>query len=127
MSTRTEIDFDEETTTPVTLTFTSDGTTPIPLANVNSITMDLIDVVSGDTINSRSSQDVLNTNNCTMHATSGVFTWTVQPEDNIVYSTARTPVGRREQHLATGVLIYDTTKKRPFEIVLNVKNMRGVT
>lgn len=124
--TRTEIDIDEENTTPITSTFTSDGTTAIASANVVSITMDLIDEVTGDTINSRSAQNVFNTNDCTYHATSGLFTWNVQSEDVAIQNDS-TPIGRRENHLATITCVFNTDKKHTFEVLLMCKNLRGVT
>lgn len=124
--TRTEIDCVEESTFPVTSTFTSDGSTAIASADIVSMTMTLIDEVTGDTINSRSAQDVFGANDCTYHATSGLFTWNVQTEDTTIQNTS-TPIGRRENHLATVTVVFDTDKIHTFEVLLMVKNLRGVT
>lgn len=126
MATRTELEINENTQAPVTATLTSDGSTAIPSANINSIEMTLLEVVSGDIINSRQKQDVFGTNNCTMHATSGLFIWTVQVEDTEIVNTSVTPVGSIEKHLATITVTWDNTKQMHFEILLLVKNLRSV-
>jgi hypothetical protein len=76
----------------------ADGTV-IPLANISSMTLTLYDVNSDDIINSREDQDVLNDNDVTIHATSGLLTWEMQADDNPIISTT-IRVGKREQHKA---------------------------
>ena len=124
MTTRTELEVNENSYAPVMLTLTSDGTTAIASASIDSIEMTLIDVQSGDIVNSRQKQDVFGANNCTMHATSGLFTWTVLVLDTTIVGT--TPIGQREHHLATLTVTWDTTKQLQFEIQLNVLNLRSV-
>ena len=58
-------------------------------ANVSAITMTLRHRFSNTTVNSRSAQSVFNTNNCTLHATSGLFTWNVQTADAAIVDTTR--------------------------------------
>ena len=41
-------------------------------------------------VNSRSAQNVLNANNCTLHATSGLFEWEIQPADTTMLTTEST-------------------------------------
>jgi hypothetical protein len=127
MATREEYDINEDSFAPYTTTLTSDGSTAIALASINSIVMTLIEMNgSGATpVNSRSNQNVLNTNNCTMHATSGLFTWNIQVEDTDIVNTS-TPIGAKEPHLATFTVTWDTTKKMHFEVLLKVLNLRSV-
>lgn len=120
-----ELNINEETYGVITATLTSDGSTAIASASVDSITCTLIETQTGTTINSRSAQDVFNANNCTLHATSGLFTWNVQPEDTTI--TGNPAIGQREHHLATFTVTWNTTKKMHFEIQLNVLNLRSVT
>lgn len=122
---RTELQINEKTAAPLTATLKGNSSTPITLAQIDSIEMTLIEVRSGDIINSRQKQDVLNANDCTMHATSGLFTWNVQVEDTTI-SNSGTQIGKQEQHLATITVTWDTTKQMHFEILLLVKNLRSV-
>lgn len=71
----------------------------IPLAKVTALTLTLIDVGSGTVINSRDNQDVLNDNNVTLHATSGLLTWDIRPADNAIVGTVC--AGRTQRHRAT--------------------------
>lgn len=59
---------------------------PILLTAIASIKLTVTDA-DGTVINSRDRQDVLNTNDGTMHATSGLFTWLMQPADNVIVGT----------------------------------------
>jgi hypothetical protein len=128
MATREEYDINEDSFAPYTTTLTSDGSTAITLAAVDSIEMTLVNVrdttLATSIINSRQKQNVLNTNNCTFHATSGLFTWNIQPDDVEIQGTV--PIGQREGHLATFTVTWDTTKKMQFEVLLNVLNLRNV-
>ena len=124
MATRTDFDIDEKTYGSVTATLTSDGSTAIPLSSVDSITMTLIEEQTGDVINSREAQDVLNTNNCTLDSTSGLFTWAVQTADTAIVGNTR--VGDREHHIATFSIVWSTTNQMNFEIALHVLNLRKV-
>ena len=87
----------EEGTTPVfTVTLQDQASAPIPLVALTTLTLTSYDVRTGTIINSRNAQNVLNANNGTYHATSGVFTWALQPAD-----TARvTAATRIEEHAA---------------------------
>lgn len=114
------------------LTTTSDGSTvtfldangsPVTLANMVSITMTYIDLKSGDTINSRLNQDALNANNFTYHATSGLFTWDMQPGD-VAIVNSETPVGGLEKHLAVILFVWDSgNEKLPIEILIKVRDL----
>lgn len=61
---------------------------PITKANLTAITLTLYNVADGTIINSRENQDVKDANNVTIHATTGLLTWNMQPEDNAIVSGA---------------------------------------
>jgi hypothetical protein len=127
MATREEYEINEDSRAPYTTTLTSDGTTPITLAAVSTIEMTLVNVadttLATSIINSRQKQDVKNANNCTLHATSGLFTWDIQPEDITIVGS--TPIGAKEKHLATFTLV-GTAVKMHFEVLLIIENLRSV-
>ena len=60
----------------------------IPSANISTITLTLYNVADGEIINSREDQDVKNTNNVVINATSGLLTWTMQAADNPISDTS---------------------------------------
>lgn len=120
----TELQINEDSFGEITATLQDESGTAIALTDIDSLEMTLIEVHSGDIINSRQKQNVLNTNNCTVHATSGLFTWNVQPDDTSIEGSTR--IGQREEHLATFTLTWDTTKQLHFEILLQVLNLRSV-
>ena len=78
----------------------------IPLANINSVTLTLTNAATGAVINSRNSQNVLNANNVTIHATSGALSWLIQPGDTSLID-ASSPY---EEHIAEITWTYETTK-----------------
>jgi len=86
----------ERTSAVYTSTIEDDQGNAIPLASISSIQLTLHDVATGEIINSRDDQDVLNANNVTIHATSGLLTWVLQLEDNII----QTAVSVVEHHIA---------------------------
>lgn len=75
---------DERTTRVLTATLQSRTGTVITLAEVSTLTLTYYNVADGSTLNSRDGQNVLNTNNVTLHATSGLLTWTMQPADTAI-------------------------------------------
>lgn len=65
----------------------ADAGTAVPLTDISTATLTLKDE-SGNTINSRSAQNVKNANNVTIHSTSGLVTWAMQAGDTTVAGTA---------------------------------------
>lgn len=57
---------------------------PIPLSSIQAIRLTHRDVATGTIINNRNRQDVLNDNQVTYHPTSGLLTWEMAPEDNVI-------------------------------------------
>ena len=73
----------------------------VPLAAYTSILLTLYDEYTGNIINSRHDQDVLNANDVAIDA-AGELTWQIQPEDTIILSTTR----RGEWHIALFVFTW---------------------
>src|SRR5687768_4490035 len=74
----------ERTTQVYKATIKDPDKEPIPLASLSTLTLTLYSVRTKAIINSRDAQDVLNDHNVTVHATSGLLTWTMQPADNAI-------------------------------------------
>lgn len=98
-------------------TLTDEDAAPITLASVSTLTLTLYDVATGGIINSRNGQDVLNTNNVTLHATSGLLTWSIQALDNpIVTSTLSF---ERHRALFVATLTNGTIGRHEVDLVVN--------
>lgn len=68
----------------VTTTILDETGAAVTLASVTTMTMTSYDSETKQIVGARNGQDVLNTNNCTYHATSGLFTWTVLIADTVL-------------------------------------------
>jgi hypothetical protein len=75
------VDVQERQSLRVGFTWLDETNTPIPLADVTSLTLSLRNPRTGDMLNSRDGQDVLNTNGVTFDATTGETVWEVTPDD----------------------------------------------
>ncbi len=71
----------------------------IPLSAVTSLTLTFKDKKTKGIINSRNAQNVLNANEHTLHATSGLLTWNMTANDNPIINADIAP-GDIEEHLA---------------------------
>ena len=121
-----EIEVNESTSQVYSVTLKDETDTAVALASIDSIKMTIIETTSGSTVNSRNAQDVLNANNCTFHATSGLFTWNIQPEDTAIVNS-NTPVLKKENHLVTITFEWaSNTKSFHREIALKCLNLRSV-
>lgn len=97
----------------VSLTAThGDGGSAILLSEISAATFTLKDQESGGVINSRSAQNVLNTNNWTVHATSGLITWNIQPADTTLVDDAL----EQETHRGEFILTLTDGQVRSFVI-----------
>lgn len=109
----------ERSSKTYTFTLLDDDDTAIPLASISTLTLTL-DTPDGTVINSRTSQDVKNANNVTVHATSGLVTWTMQPADNQIVSSDVTD-RTQETHRATWVVTLSDgrsfTYRETFQII----------
>lgn len=70
--------------------------TVIPASAISGLTLTLYDALTGTVVNSRSAQDVKNTNGGTLHATSGLFTMTFAAADNPIVTATEA----EEHHVA---------------------------
>jgi hypothetical protein len=99
----------------------NDGVTPIPSASLLTLRLTLYVIVAAGTVtfvNGRDHQNVLNLNNVTVHATSGLVTWTIQILDTTLVETTL-PF---ERHIA----LFDwttATAAGKHEAILVVKNL----
>lgn len=84
----------------------------IPAASLVTLTLTLSVKDTGDIINSRSAQNVLNTNNVTVDA-SGNLVWTVQPADHAVVATGR----KVERHRAVFDFTWSSGTKRDWHAI----------
>lgn len=117
--------FNEKTTGEYSFTMLNEAGAAIALASIVTAKLTLKDVSTGDTINSRSEQSIVNLNNVTIHATSGLVTWSIQQDDNkIVTAAAR---GKLERHEATFDIVFSTNKRLTFTEIILVRSMNVVS
>lgn len=114
----------ERTTAKYTATLKDSDDVVVPLTAIVSMVLTLKDVDSDTVINSRNAQNVLNTNNVTFHATSGLLTWDILPADNIIVAAG---TGEYELHRAVFDVVYSASKRLVQEVYLLVKNVTGVS
>ena len=105
----------EKSTGRYTATLTDELGVVIPLSSMTTLKLSLYDVRTGTALNSRTLQDVLNANNVTYHATSGLLTWSVQPADHAIVS-ARTDL-TVERHRAVFDFTWNSGAKRDWHAV----------
>lgn len=113
----------ERTSASYTATLKDALEVALPLTSINTVTLTLTNVDTGAVINNRNEQDVKNGNNVTIHATSGLLTWSIQPADNVMVTAGN----EHELHRAVFVIVYSTTQKVVHELYLLVENITGVT
>lgn len=87
-----------------------DGETAIAAASLSSLALTLIDDSTGVVINSRSAQNVLNTNGVTVDS-AGNLIWLMTAADNSIQDSTLAH-GRVELHLATFTWTWDSGSKR---------------
>jgi len=83
----------------------------VPLANINTFTLTLVDGMTGSTVNGRNAQNALNANNVTVNSTTGAVNWSVQVGDLTPASLLTT----YREHVATFVCTYSTSKVIRFQ------------
>lgn len=87
----------ELTSSEYTFTLKDEDGVAIPSASLAALILTLKDVATSTVINLRTAQNVLNADNVTVHATSGLVTWKVQPLDMVISNTYQL----QERHRAT--------------------------
>ncbi len=92
----------------------------IPAASLTSLTLTVYSVLSGDIVNSRNGQNVLNANNVTV-SSQGVVTWTQQIADVTILNDALA----EETHRCLFVFAWSsgTPRSFPHEIDLVIENL----
>lgn len=118
MAFTTQFDVEEDTSYRLSMSWTNQNDTPVALADVANLTLTLYDVRSGIIINERGNQDILNVNDVTYHATSGLLIWAIQPED--MQSLGNTSV---ERHRALFHLVLVDGASAYKEIDFLVRNL----
>ena len=116
----------EETTFSYTTILEDEDGNPIAASAIDSITCTIRESASGDIVNTRDAQDVKNTNNGTIHATSGLFTFAFQQGDTGIINTD-VEYGQMEEHLVTFVVVYSTSRKASRNLIIRVKSLQDVT
>lgn len=116
---------DEHETATFTAYVRDETGTVIPSADLTTLTLTLYQKKTPTSkINSRNAQDILNDNNVTVHATSGLVTWLMQPEDNIVSDQSLD----KESHIALFQWSWNSGAKQASEqIEIQVRRVTNVT
>lgn len=112
----------ERTTQFYTTTLKDEAGAALPLSAFSILTLTYSTMADGVIINSREDQNILNTNNVTVHATSGLLTWTLQPADTIIVETA-TPL---ESHRALFEWTLTNGHAGKHEVIILVRNVNNV-
>ncbi|MDH3279916.1 MAG: hypothetical protein OEQ18_02160 [Gammaproteobacteria bacterium] len=106
------------------LTLTDEEGTVIPASAISVLTLTLSNVADGAIINSRNAQDALNANNVTIHATSGLLTYTLQPLDTAIQDTTL----NYETHRATFQCTYNSgAGQSNWDVDFLIRNLSGVS
>lgn len=116
----------EKSTGPrITLTLQDETGTVVPLAAITTATLTIYarDEVSQPIINSVSQVDIKNTGRGVIHATSGLLTLTLEPNDNAIQNTAND----LEWHRLLIEVGYASTKSLKYEIEFPVRNLYKVS
>lgn len=101
---------------------------PVAKAAIDSLTLDLrhlepvtAGALVGAIINGREDQDVLNDNDVTMHATSGLVTFNMTPEDN-PWNAGSGSRFVEEKHIAIFRAVWDDgAKAKTVQVVITVR------
>ena len=116
-----------EKTMPVyTVTLLDETDAAVPLTSISAITLTLYDRHTGGTINSRSAQNIKNANNVTIHATSGLLTWSMQEADNAIQDSTL-PAEIEEEHIALFQWTLSDGKKGKYERRFYIRQLEKVT
>ena len=113
----------ERTSSRYTATLKDAAGNVLPLSSIVTAELTLKNVDTDAVINGRTAQNVKNANNVTIHATSGLLTWSMQPADNVIVTAGV----EHELHRAVFVVVYDTDQKIVHETYILVDNISGVT
>ncbi len=120
---RTQARYEEGTTAKFGGILRDDARLPIPFSELNELTLTLIDAKTGAVVNSRSDQNVKNTNNVIVDTgTSGSFEWTIQKTD----LTPLVSTDSYAEHIATLKWKYRTSLWGEHEHRLAIRNFTSL-
>jgi hypothetical protein len=113
----------ERTTSQFTATIVDETGVAVTLDQITAATLTLY-VPDGllTIVNSRDAQDVLNTNDVTIHVDSGLLTWTITPADTAILDSTLAV----EAHIFLFVITWGSGKSLKHEGVLLVRNLSKV-
>lgn len=111
----------EHSSARVQFTVKDQAAVAIPAADLNAFTLTLYDVATGEILNGRDNQNVLNANGVTVDA-AGLVTWLMQPADNAVLNQERTTV---ETHIALFTFTWDEGHHH-YDLPITVRNLARV-
>ena len=116
----------ELTSFQYTGTLKDETDTVIPLADLTTLTLTIYNLATLAVINSRSHQDIKNTNGGTFHATSGLLTMVFAPDDSPIID-GDLDFGEWEEHVALFEWTWDSgAKGGNHQITLYVVNLGKV-
>lgn len=96
---------------------------PVPYTDLDTFTLTLYDTGTGEIINSRDDQNILNANQVTVDS-DGLITWNMLPEDNVIVND----VGANETHAAEFYAIWNGgASALSHQVVFTVINLRKLT
>lgn len=111
----------ERSTQKYTATIKDEADAAIAGTSLTTLTLTLYDEETGTILNGRDDQNVLNANNVTVDG-AGLLTWTMQPLDNQIVTTALA----QERHLALFEWTYAAGAKSGYHeiafVVINAAN-----
>ncbi len=97
---------------------------PILLADIDSLTITLCNLLDGTTINSRLDQNALNANNVVV-STGGALRFNIQSADTgIVDGTLK--VDGIEVHRATFKMVFNSVSDSNWDVDFNIRNLKKV-
>jgi hypothetical protein len=111
----------EESTAQYTALLKDETGAVVPAASLTTLTLTFYDVDTGDAINGRTGQDVLNAHEHTVSA-GGVLVWTMLPDDNPIVTVTK----GREIHRALYQATWGGDKALNHEVQITVNNLRFV-
>jgi hypothetical protein len=117
----------EGTSGTVVLFLEDENGDAIPLTSVNSLTLDLFDVNTQETINNREDQDALNANGVAVAGLSGQVTWQYDAEDTPYLGEDDDELPQEEEHVAhfrATCTLNDRTVTIAREVRFRVKNVQ---
>lgn len=114
----------EKSSARYTTTLVDEAGLPVALAVIVNLRLWLRDVQTNEYINGREAQDVKNLNNVTYHVTSGLLTWNVQPNDNVIVGT--TDENDEEHHEAIFEATWTGGGAKTWVVPIYVTNMPSI-